>query len=108
MGEQFANPDSGELEREHVILSKRERQVAEKYFGQGMTAEEVGEALGIGESTVYNYKNRAEEKITRQKEHLVEMIRNQARIGNKTKLSNIADEAEALSLEYGLGDFQTD
>jgi DNA-binding CsgD family transcriptional regulator len=108
MGKRFARPNTEELEREHIILSNREEEVAEMYFGRSMTAEDIAEQLGIGETTVYNYKNRAEEKIERQSENLMKMMRNQARIGNSEKLSTVAQEAEALSLEYGLGEFQSD
>jgi DNA-binding CsgD family transcriptional regulator len=107
MGKRFARPDGEELEREHIILSDREEEVAEMYFGRSMTAEEIAEQLGIGETTVYNYKNRAEEKIERQSENLMQMVRNQARLGN-SELCTVAQEAEALSLEYGLGEFQSD
>ncbi|NMJ76770.1 hypothetical protein GLU01_01750 [Nanohaloarchaea archaeon] len=108
MGKRFARPDGEELEREHIILSDREEEVAEMYFGRSMTAEEIAEQLGLGETTVYNYKNRAEEKIERQSENLMQMVRNQARLGNSEKLCTVAQEAEALSLEYGLGEFQSD
>jgi DNA-binding CsgD family transcriptional regulator len=107
MGKRFARPNTEELEREHIILSNREEEVAEMYFGRSMTAEDIAEQLGIGETTVYNYKNRAKEKIERQSEHLMQMVRNQARIGNSEKLSKVQKEAEALSLEYGLGEFQS-
>jgi DNA-binding CsgD family transcriptional regulator len=105
MGKRFARPNGKELEREHILLSNREEEVAEMYFGRNMTAEDIAEQLGIGETTVYNYKNRAEEKIERQSKHLIQMVRNQARIGNSEKLSTVAQEAEALSLENGLGSF---
>lgn len=36
-------------------LTMRQRQCVEMYFGQRMTMESIGEALGIGKSTVYKH-----------------------------------------------------
>lgn len=46
-------------------LTRRQRECVEMYFGQRMTMEGIGEALGIGKSTVYKHIQCGKERIRR-------------------------------------------
>jgi|APHM01.1.fsa_nt_gi Bacterial regulatory proteins, luxR family. len=100
-----AEPKPEQLERTHIVLSEQEKTVAKRYFGQDMSASDVADTMDIGETTVYNYKNRAEEKIENQQDEIIKMVRQQAYLGNRETLEDIKHELDAVSDEYGLDGF---
>lgn len=63
-GSRVANPHPLDLEHDRVVLSNREAQVIQKT--RHKSYEEVGEDLGIAESTVGTYYSRANSKLGEQ------------------------------------------
>lgn len=73
-GKDLPEPSQFRLEWAMSTLSSREKEVYRMSRGEGFTSEEIGEMLGITAGTVRKLIQRAEEKITQEKESSLFLI----------------------------------
>ncbi|WP_177209160.1 LuxR C-terminal-related transcriptional regulator [Natronobacterium haloterrestre] len=95
-----ANPHPLDLEHDRVVLSNREVQVIQK--AQHKSYEEVGEDLGIAESTVGTYYSRANSKLGEQVTVIEAMLDQQRNARRDENIEAVARYAVERLRDRGL------